>query len=98
MFAADHGEYGAAHGMMMEKWHTAYQEALAVPVVFSDSTELHNLVSYADIDQVMPNPPAPLTEDDVREAATRLRSELERQEAALLSPYPSAYPSARSPR
>lgn len=33
IFLADHGEYGAAHGMMMEKWHTAYQEALHVPVV-----------------------------------------------------------------
>ncbi|HEX4416719.1 MAG TPA: sulfatase-like hydrolase/transferase [Kofleriaceae bacterium] len=30
---ADHGEYGGAHGMMMEKWHTAYEEALHVPVV-----------------------------------------------------------------
>ena len=28
-----HGEYGAAHGMMIEKWYTAYQEALHVPVV-----------------------------------------------------------------
>jgi arylsulfatase A-like enzyme len=34
IFLADHGEYGAAHGMMIEKWHTAYQEALHVPVVF----------------------------------------------------------------
>ena len=33
MFLADHGEYAAAHGMMVEKWHTAYQEALHVPVV-----------------------------------------------------------------
>jgi arylsulfatase A-like enzyme len=33
IFLADHGEYGAAHGMMLEKWHTAYQEALHVPVV-----------------------------------------------------------------
>jgi arylsulfatase A-like enzyme len=35
VFLSDHGEYGAAHGMMMEKWHTAYQEALHVPVVVS---------------------------------------------------------------
>lgn len=35
VFAADHGEMGAAHGMMMEKWHTAYQEVLHVPVIFS---------------------------------------------------------------
>lgn len=33
IFLTDHGEYAAAHGMMMEKWHTAYQEALHVPVV-----------------------------------------------------------------
>lgn len=33
VFLSDHGEYGAAHGMMLEKWHTAYQEALHVPVV-----------------------------------------------------------------
>jgi arylsulfatase A-like enzyme len=33
VFLTDHGEYAAAHGMLMEKWHTAYQEALHVPVV-----------------------------------------------------------------
>jgi arylsulfatase A-like enzyme len=33
VFLADHGEYAAAHGYMIEKWHTAYQEALHVPVV-----------------------------------------------------------------
>lgn len=33
VFLADHGEYAGAHGMMMEKWHTAYQEALHVPVI-----------------------------------------------------------------
>jgi arylsulfatase A-like enzyme len=33
IFLADHGEYGAAHGMMIEKWHAAYAEALHVPVV-----------------------------------------------------------------
>jgi arylsulfatase A-like enzyme len=33
MFLSDHGEYAAAHGMMIEKWYTAYQEALHVPVV-----------------------------------------------------------------
>ncbi len=35
VFASDHGEYGAAHSMMMEKWHTAYQEVLHVPVLVS---------------------------------------------------------------
>lgn len=33
VFLSDHGELAAAHGMMMEKWHVAYQEALHVPVV-----------------------------------------------------------------
>lgn len=33
VFLADHGEYAAAHGMMMEKWHTAYEEALHVPLL-----------------------------------------------------------------
>lgn len=33
VFLTDHGEYAGAHGMMLEKWHTAYQEALHVPVV-----------------------------------------------------------------
>lgn len=36
IFLTDHGEYGAAHGMMMEKWHTAYAEALHVPVLIRD--------------------------------------------------------------
>lgn len=35
VFASDHGEYGAAHGMMIEKWHTAYQEAIHVPFLIS---------------------------------------------------------------
>jgi hypothetical protein len=35
VFASDHGEYGASHSMMMEKWHGAYQEAVHVPVLFS---------------------------------------------------------------
>lgn len=34
-FISDHGEYGAAHSMMIEKWHTAYQETVHVPVLFS---------------------------------------------------------------
>lgn len=38
VFTADHGEYGAAHGMMIEKWHTAYEEILRVPFVVSRPT------------------------------------------------------------
>lgn len=33
VLVTDHGEYGAAHGMMLQKWHTAYQESIHVPVV-----------------------------------------------------------------
>lgn len=35
VFLSDHGEYGAAHGGMIEKWHTAYEEILHVPLLFS---------------------------------------------------------------
>lgn len=33
MFLTDHGEYAAAHGMLMEKWYAAYQEAVHVPML-----------------------------------------------------------------
>jgi arylsulfatase A-like enzyme len=61
IFLADHGEYGAAHGMMIEKWYTAYQEALHVPVVVrfpsaavtgegrSEPAQLDILSSHIDI-------------------------------------------------
>ncbi len=35
VFTSDHGEYGAAHGMQIEKWHGAYQEAVHVPLLVS---------------------------------------------------------------
>ncbi|BDU22133.1 sulfatase-like hydrolase/transferase [Dyella sp. GSA-30] len=35
VFASDHGEYGASHGMMIEKWHGAYQETVHVPFLVS---------------------------------------------------------------
>lgn len=35
VFLSDHGEYGAAHGGMIEKWHTAYEEILHVPFLVS---------------------------------------------------------------
>jgi arylsulfatase A-like enzyme len=55
LFLADHGEYGAAHGMMIEKWYTAYQEALHVPVVVrfpggdAAPAQLDALTSHIDI-------------------------------------------------
>jgi arylsulfatase A-like enzyme len=36
VFLADHGELGASHSLMMEKWHGAYQETVSVPVLFSN--------------------------------------------------------------
>ncbi len=47
MFLTDHGEYAAAHGMMLEKWHTAYQEALHVPVVVNYRPFLQDLIEKA---------------------------------------------------
>jgi arylsulfatase A-like enzyme len=52
MFLADHGEYAAAHGMMLEKWYTAYAEALHVPVVVQFPVP----ASASDDDDVHPTP------------------------------------------
>lgn len=35
VFLSDHGEYGGAHGGMVEKWHSAYEEIIHVPFVVS---------------------------------------------------------------
>jgi arylsulfatase A-like enzyme len=35
IFTCDHGDYGGAHGGMVQKWHTAYEEAIHVPFVVS---------------------------------------------------------------
>jgi len=40
VFTADHGEYAGAHGMLMEKWHTAYEEALHVPLLCNPKTSM----------------------------------------------------------
>jgi arylsulfatase A-like enzyme len=58
VFASDHGEYGAAHGMQIEKWHGAYQEAVHVPFLiahhrFNDDRHrakaVHAQTSHIDI-------------------------------------------------
>ena len=57
VFMADHGEYAGAHNYMMEKWHTAYQEAIHVPVVVQSAainpdTEMRQvdaITSHVDI-------------------------------------------------
>jgi arylsulfatase A-like enzyme len=35
VFCADHGDVAGAHGEMIQKWHSAYQEAIHVPLVVS---------------------------------------------------------------
>lgn len=41
IFTPDHGEYGGAHHMMTEKWHTSYDEFLHVPMVVRFPTDRH---------------------------------------------------------
>jgi arylsulfatase A-like enzyme len=50
IFLTDHGEYAAAHGMLMEKWHTAYQEALHVPVVVQFPSSAASAAGLQQID------------------------------------------------
>lgn len=58
VFLSDHGEYGGTHGGMIEKWHTAYDQILRVPVVVSshkinksedDMKYVDKLTSHIDI-------------------------------------------------
>jgi len=35
VFTSDHGEYAMAHGQMLQKWYTAYEESVRVPLVVS---------------------------------------------------------------
>ncbi len=43
IFCPDHGEYGASHHMMMEKWHSAYEELVHVPMVVRFPLALHQV-------------------------------------------------------
>ena len=43
IFCADHGEYGASHHMMMEKWHSAYEEFVHVPMIVRFPMSLHQV-------------------------------------------------------
>lgn len=43
LFCADHGEYGASHGMMMEKWHSAYEEIVHVPMLVRFPENMHTV-------------------------------------------------------
>ena len=50
VFLSDHGDYGGAHGGLVEKWHTAYEEILHVPMLISNpKINCHeNKVRYVD--------------------------------------------------
>jgi arylsulfatase A-like enzyme len=80
VFLADHGEYGAAHNYMLEKWHTAYQEALHVPVVvqwpkFNASgtpRQIDALTSHVDIVPTLLGL-ADISEAEVQRIAEQLR-------------------------
>ena len=67
IFLADHGEYAAAHGMMLEKWHTAYQEALHVPVVVNYRPVLKNAAEQAGKTPPANHPVAPPHGDVLRQ-------------------------------
>ncbi|GAA6138361.1 sulfatase-like hydrolase/transferase [Arenicella sp. 4NH20-0111] len=51
VFLSDHGEYGGVQGGMIEKWHTAYDQILRVPVVFSNPS-LNSDKQMKSIDQL----------------------------------------------
>lgn len=43
MFCPDHGEYAASHGTLMEKWHSAYEEIIHVPMVVRFPASMHHV-------------------------------------------------------
>ncbi len=43
IFAPDHGEYGGAHHMMTEKWHSSYEEFVHVPMVVRFPKSFHRV-------------------------------------------------------
>lgn len=52
VFLSDHGEYGGVHGGMIEKWHTAYDQILRVPVVFSSPSINTDSDNMQSVDQL----------------------------------------------
>jgi arylsulfatase A-like enzyme len=46
VFAADHGEYAGAHGLLSGKLGTAYEEAIHIPLVVTDLT--HRFASHVE--------------------------------------------------
>lgn len=58
VFTSDHGEYGMAHGQMLQKWYTAYEESVRVPFIVSSPLlnsdpdnllEVHQPTSHIDL-------------------------------------------------
>lgn len=45
IFCSDHGEYGGAHGQMTEKWHSAYEEAVHVPMIVRFPSSVYHVPS-----------------------------------------------------
>lgn len=52
VFLSDHGEYGGVQGGMIEKWHTAYDQILRVPVVFSNPNINSDETKMKSVDQL----------------------------------------------
>lgn len=58
VFTSDHGEYAMAHGQMLQKWYTGYEETVRVPFVVSsplinpssdEMLEFHEPTSHVDL-------------------------------------------------
>jgi arylsulfatase A-like enzyme len=57
IFTCDHGDYAGAHGGAIQKWHTAYEEAIHVPFIVSSPLvntsdtllEFHMPTSHIDL-------------------------------------------------
>jgi choline-sulfatase len=48
-FTSDHGDLLGSHGYMHQKWHNAYDEALRVPMIFSNPTMFPEPVGLDDV-------------------------------------------------
>lgn len=95
VFVPDHGEYGGSHGMMMQKWHSAYQEAIHVPVVVSlpasemknkdgEPKQIKELTSHIDIAPTLLGLVGATT-DDIETLRKQLGSEVPKFVGADLS-------------
>ncbi|MGB5633974.1 MAG: sulfatase-like hydrolase/transferase [Waterburya sp.] len=99
IFCADHGEYGASHYMMMEKWHSAYEELLHVPMVVRFPMSLHQVpgglkqitdivTSHVDILPTVLGLTRIAEDDEMSyiDYMTALTTELEKEHTSVLDP------------